>query len=255
MEYVYRSGKSFYSGSQPRFSASVKDVSVIIPTYNEEGVIGRLVEALSSALKGYDFEIVIVDDNSRDKTPEIADRLASSGKVAVLHRRGVKGIFSALQDGIKVAKGRVVVIMDADFSHPPGTVPRLVEGVKDHDIVIGSRFVKGADFSAPFERKYGPMILNAVCRLVLGLKSSDIFTGFHAMKREKFMQLKFRYPSVWGEFDMELLFRAQKAGFRMKDMPFSYNFRSEGKSKSSGFKVVRYGFAYLVRAFQLRFFG
>ncbi len=252
--YVYLSGKSSYSGNNLKSAKAAKDVSVIIPTYNEEKIIAKLVWALSSALREYDFEIVIVDDDSRDKTPEIADRLASSGKVSVLHRKGIRGIFSALNDGIRVAKGRIVVIMDADFSHPPETVPKLVSEAKDYDIVVGSRFMSGSHFSAPFARKYGPTLLNAMCRLILGLKSTDIFTGFHAMKKDKFMQINFRYPSVWGEFDMELLYRAQKAGFKMKDVPFSYNFRSEGKSKSSGFKVVKYGFAYLKRAFQLRFF-
>ncbi len=253
--YVYKCGKSSYSSNEIKLSEPAKDVSVIIPTYNEEGNVERIANALSSALKDFDYEIVIVDDNSKDKTPEIMDMLAGKGRVAALHRSGIRGIFSALQDGIKVARGKVVVIMDGDFSHPPQDVPRLVKEAKDNDIVVGSRFLKGSDFNAPFSRKYGPTILNAICRFILGLKATDIFTGFHAMKKDKFMQIRFRHPSVWGEFDMELLYRAQKAGFRMKDVPFSYNFRSEGKSKSSGFKVVSYGFAYLKRAFQLRLFG
>ncbi len=253
--YAYCSGKTSYSSDTLRQQKQTKDVSVIVPTYNEEGNVKRLVAALSSSLQEFDFEVVVVDDNSSDNTQVIIDRLASSGRVAALHRFGIRGIFSALQDGISVAKGRIVVIMDGDFSHPPEDVPRLVKAAADCDIVVGSRFMKGSGFNAPFSRKYGPMMLNSTCRLILSLKSTDIFTGFHAMKKDKFMQFRFKYPSIWGEFDMELLYRAQKAGFRIKDVPFTYNFRSEGKSKSSGFKVVKYGFAYLKRALQLRIFG
>lgn len=257
--YVYRSGgKSYSSGSLKEANPS-KEVSVIVPTYNEENNIKLLVSALSSALKGFDFEVVVVDDDSMDKTPEAIDKLSSSspGRVAALHRKGIKGIFSALQDGIKVARGRIVVIMDADFSHPPEKAAVLVRELKEgnYDLVVGSRFLKGAAFQAPFARRYGPAALNYVCRLILGLKASDIFTGFHAMKKSSFTQIRFRHPSVWGEFDMELLFRAQRMGFKIKEVPFSYRFRSEGKSKSSGFKVVKYGLAYFMRALQLRFFG
>ncbi len=257
--YNYRSGGKSYSSGFLKEAKPSREVSVVVPTYNEERSIKRLVSALSSALKGFDFEVVVVDDASCDSTPEIIDRLAasSSGRVAALHRKGIKGIFSALQDGIMVARGRIVVIMDADFSHPPEQVPFIVRELQkgDYDIVVGSRFVKGSVFKAPFARRYGPAVLNFVCRLILGIKVSDIFTGFHAMKKSSFRQVRFLYQSVWGEFDMELLYRAQKAGLKITELPFSYRFRSEGSSKSAGFKVVKYGFAYLRRALQLRIFG
>ncbi len=253
--YSYRCGRIRYEAHEVKGARQTKDVSVIIPTYNEEKNLLRLVEALSSALKGFDFEIVVVDDDSRDSTPRLMDSLAAPGKVAALHRKGVRGIFSALRDGITVARGKFVVIMDADFSHPPEVVPVLLKECLHADIVVGSRFLKGSGFRAPFTRKYGPAVLNSVCRLILGLRVSDIFTGFHAMRRDRFMQLKFRYPSVWGEFDMELLYRAQKAGFRIKEVPFSYVFRQQGVSKSSGARILRYAWAYLVRAVQLRVNG
>ncbi len=255
-QYRYKSGASVYSSNSPKSSPSSKSLSVIIPTFNEEKNIERLVSALSLVLKGVDFEIVVVDDSSKDRTPEIIDRLAAKGKgrIAALHRKGISGIFSALQDGIKVSRGRIIVIMDADFSHPPESVPVLVRELQkgSYDIVVGSRFMKGSYFQAPFSRKYGPLLLNQVCRLILCLKPTDVFTGFHAMRKESFQKIRFKYPSVWGEFDMELLYRAQKIGFRMKDVPFSYKFRSEGKSKSSGLKIIRFMFAYFWRALQLR---
>ncbi|MBI3034063.1 polyprenol monophosphomannose synthase [Candidatus Woesearchaeota archaeon] len=256
-EYVYKSGRvSFSSGRLKRFPATMQ-VSVIIPTYNEESNIERLVKSLSSALRGFDYEIVVVDDASRDRTPEIIDRLSLSGRVSALHREGVKGIFSALIDGVRVARGNYIVIMDADFSHPPEYVPVLVrEAVKSGcDIVAGSRFLRGSVFIAPFARRVFPTLLNALCRFILGIKVTDVFTGFHAMKKERFLQIRFRYPSEWGEFDMELLFKAQGMGFSMKDVPFSYRYRERGVSKSSGMKIVRYAFVYLRRAIQLRVFG
>lgn len=253
--YSYRCGRIKYEGDSLKEARQSKDVSVIIPTFNEEKNLLQLVKALSSALQGFDFEIVVVDDDSRDNTPQLMDTQAASGKVVAIHRKGIRGIFSALRDGITVARGKFVVIMDADFSHPPEMVPVLLKECLHSDIVVGSRFLKGSGFKAPFSRKYGPAALNFVCRLILGLRASDIFTGFHAMRRDRFMQLKFRYPSVWGEFDMELLCRAQRAGFRIKEVPFSYVFRQQGVSKSSGIRILRYAWAYFLRAVQLRVNG
>ncbi len=254
-QYEYKTGRLTYSAGSIKDTKQTKEISVIIPTYNEEKNIERLVSALSDSLKGLDFEIVIVDDNSKDKTPAIIDRLSASGNVAAIHRQGIKGIFSALQDGIKAARGKIVVIMDADFSHPPELVPKLANEAKTHDMAIGSRFLKGSKFEAPVSRKYGPTMLNSICRIITGIKATDIFTGFHAIKKEKFMQIRFKYPSEWGEFDMELLYRAQKMRFDTKEIPFTYHYREAGISKSSGLKIIRFGFRYFLRAIQLRFLG
>jgi dolichol-phosphate mannosyltransferase len=238
-----------------------KFASIIIPTYNEAGNIRRLIDSLSQSMEkaGYpDFEIIVADDNSKDTTPSIIDEYAKTGKVAAVHRYGIRGIFSAIKDSVRLARGTVVIIMDADFSHPPSKVPELLSKMKekDYDIVSGSRFMKGGRIDSPFLRKFATVLFNSVIRFVMGFQITDWTGGFHAIKREKFLGLNFKYPAKWGEFDLEVLYRAKKAGFRMAEIPFSYSFREEGQSKATAESFAFFfGYAWLYgkRALQLRF--
>lgn len=232
------------------------DVSVVIPTYNEEGNIERLINALSKALKNYRFEIVVVDDSSKDKTPQIIDGYAKKGVVFAVHRIDVRGIFSAILDGIKVARGKNILIMDADFSHPPEMVAELMKCADNYDLVSGSRFIKGGGIDAPFSRTFGTVLFNYFIRFVLGFRITDWTGGFHVIKKKKFRQIPFKYKTEWGEFDLELLYRALKMNFRIKEIPFHYSFREEGASKSAeglGF-LLGYALRYGTRALRLRFF-
>lgn len=251
-------GKVQKSEKLKQFLKGKKHVSVILPTYNEEGNIGRLIKALGQHLKAYKYEIIIVDDNSKDKTPEIINELTKKekDKVVALHRYGIKGIFSAILDGIRISRGDVIVIMDADFSHQPHIVPKLLAYTRHYDMVSGSRFIKGSRIEAPFMRRTTTLALNFVVRIILGLKPKDLTGGFHAIRKEKFKQLKFKYKAVFGEFDMELFYLANKKKWKIKEIPFTYNYREEGASKSSDSMIhyVMYGIKYLKRAVQIRLF-
>lgn len=271
VKYTYKSGKLELEAksaaelqqliSKVVAATKKKAVSVIVPTYNEEGNVGRLIEAISSSLESSgrkDFEIIVVDDASRDSTPAIMDRYAAAGSVAAVHRHGVRGIFSAITDGARVARSDIVVIMDADFSHPPAKIPELLEkmGEGGFDLVSASRFTTGGGIEAPFSRKFSTIIFNSVIRLVMGSRITDWTGGFHAMRREEFLALSFRYPAKWGEFDLELLYRAKKAGLKIAEVPFIYSFREEGQSKSAEKFSFFIGYAWLYgkRAVQLKFF-
>jgi len=251
-KYVYKGGKYEFERLKP--TKPVKDVSIIIPTYNEEKNIGKLIDAVHKNLNPLklDYEIVIIDDNSRDKTPAIIDSYAKKSNVVALHRIGLKGVFSAIRDGAKVARGDVIVLLDADFSHPPEKIPELLKYIKDYDIVSGSRFIKGSKIIAPFSRKYATILLNKALRIILGLWPHDLTGVFHAIKKDKFELIQFKYPAVWGEFDMELFHEAIKKGFSIKEIPFTYDYRKEGESKSEN--LLKYGWLYLKRALQIRFF-
>jgi len=268
VRYAYRSGRLDLEAksigelqqlvSKVVAATKKRSVSVIIPTYNEEANIGRLVEAVSWALAGFaDFEIVVVDDASADGTPAIIDALAFSGKVAAIHRQGIRGIFSAIMDGIRAARSDVVVIMDADFSHPPLKVAELLRKLDEggFDLVSCSRFLHGGGIRAPFARKFATVLFNRFIRFVMGGRITDWTGGFHAVKRDKLLAFDFRHPAKWGEFDLELLYLAGKAGLRVAEIPFIYNFREEGKSKSAESIDFLFGYAWLYgrRALQLRF--
>ncbi|MBN2454041.1 polyprenol monophosphomannose synthase [Candidatus Woesearchaeota archaeon] len=254
--YLYRKGKKSVRLSELKLEKPSIEASVILPTYNEEGNIERLIKAITGALKGTSYEIVVVDDDSKDGTPKIIDRYAKKGNVAALHRYGKRGIFSAIRDGIKVAKGKVVVIMDADFSHPPQLLPKLIAHSKNYDLVSGSRFCKGAGIKAPFIRAFATWLFNSVIRFILGLRITDWTGGFHAIRKDAFLNLRFRYPASWGEFDLELLYRSKRKKLSIKEVPFVYSFREEGSSKSAqGFGFFfGYAFKYGIRSLRLKFF-
>jgi len=265
--YLYVSGKTSKSFSKIKVSKShSKFVSVIVPTYYEEELIEKLIDSLTQNLKKYSYEIVIVDDNSQDKTPEIIDRKAKkNSNVVAFHRYGKKGVFSAQCDGVKVCKGKIIVFMDADFSHPPNKIPKMLEKMKEkkgksstssYDIVVGSRFINGGGIIAPFLRKYPTTMLNYAIKIILGMGMPITdFTGvFHAMKTDIFRKIKFKYDSEWGDFDMELLYRLNKMNCKMAEIPFTYDFRKEGESKQGGFfSIIKYGYIYISKAIKIRF--
>lgn len=230
-----------------------KDISVVLPTYNEEELISRIIHDLRSVLHKKKYEIVIVDDNSKDRTPDIIDNFKSDDIVA-LHRYNKKGIFSAIKDGIKVTRGNIIIIMDADFSHPPKKILEMLKYADEYDIVSCSRFIKGAYLEAPFVQKYSTILINKMLKLVLfDLGVTDFTGGFHVMKKNKFVDLNTRYDTVWGEFDMELFYRAKKKNYKIKEIPFIYRYRLEGKSKSENY--LKYAYYYWKMALRLRIFG
>ncbi len=246
------SGKEYNFTNISHCQGKKHRISVIIPTYNEEENIQRLIESIIQNLKCCDYEIVIIDDSSSDRTPEIIDTRARSNNIIALHRQGIRGIFSAIKDGIKLSSGNVIVIMDADFSHPPGVIPNLLKHIENFDIVSASRFVKNGRIIAPLKRKIGTTSLNKICRFILGIKTKDITGGFHAIDKQKFNSIYLKYDAIWGEFDMELFYRAGKMKFKIKEVPFIYHFRDYGTSKSQDLK---YGLTYLLFTIKLRLFG
>ncbi len=237
-----------------------REVSIILPTYNEEKNIKKLVEELREEFKDINYEIVILDDNSKDDTPKVIDELARKGDVLAIHRYGKKGYFSAYQDAIFMSNGKYVITMDSDLSHPPLIARKFLKYKEEYDIVSGSRYMEGGGIEAPFTRKYGSMWLNKICALIIGLKLTDIAGDFHLMKKDKFLELEFKYVPVFGEFDFELLYRATKKGFSIKEIPFVYKFREEGESAmgmgaNDALKLIKFAWAYLKMALKLKFQG
>jgi dolichol-phosphate mannosyltransferase len=225
------------------------DVSIVIPTYNEEGNIGRLIEEIAKNLKKFSFEIIVVDDASKDKTGELMDSYAKKYPVVAVHREGIRGVFSAQMDGTKIARGKFLGFMDADLSHPPAMLALMLK-YPDYDIVNASRYVKGGGEKAPFQRKFGSHMLNILCRILGGIKTKDITGVYHIINKKKFREITFKYPSLWGDFDIELFYRAEKQGFRIKEVPFMYVYRQEGMSKS--FNLFRIAYVYSMKALKLR---
>jgi dolichol-phosphate mannosyltransferase len=158
-------------------------VSVIIPTYNESENTRPLVQRLNHSLSSYQYEVIFMDDNSRDGTAEAVRTLAAEYPVRVIVRKNKRGLASAVVDGIKAAGGEEVVVMDADLQHPPEVVPQLLQALKDHDLVVGSRYCKGGSAGEwKFSRKLVSSIANLLA-LPLAPKVKDRMSGFFSFHR------------------------------------------------------------------------
>lgn len=232
-----------------------KDLSIVIPCYNEQENIIKLVSELTNILSvtkfAKDYEIIVVDDCSKDKTPEIINNLAKTGKILAMHRRLDKGIFTAVLDGIKVANGDYIITMDADLSHSPATIPSLFNEIEKFNFVIASRYVKGGKMQAPLTRRFGGFILNRICSKILGLGVKDLGGNFRLFRKKDFEKIKFKYDCVFAEFGQELYYRAKKLEFSVKEVPFIYKDRKKGFSKM-GNLPLKQAIYYIKRSFEIR---
>ena len=234
--------------------SSRSGISVIIATLNEEGclpeLVTQLVLVLEQVTRFSNFEIIVVDDDSKDQTPMIMDAFAKNGKFLAIHRYGKRNLFSAIRDGISMASYSKVLTMDADLSHPPTLIPKMLLASEEHQIVSGSRFIKGGGMEGPILLVLGTRFLNEICRIILGLSVKDLGGNFHLFKKSVFEKIDFQFVTDFGEFSFELFYRAKQLGLSVKEVPYVYKSREEGKSKKT--RVLRTAIIYLKRAFQLR---
>jgi len=207
------------------------ETSIIVPTFNEEETIGEFLEKIKK-LKLKNFELIIVDD-SLDKTAEIARSLMKKFKIRgkVLKRVGKRGKGSAIRDGLKLAKGKYVVLIDADLQYPAEKIPFLLEKLKFCDIVNTKRLRKDS-----FCRKIVGLAFRLFVFLLFGL-SIETQSTFRAFRKEVKEKINFKSNS-WA-WDVEFLHKAKKAGFKICDFPIIYKERKKGKSKISFFTPLK----------------
>jgi dolichol-phosphate mannosyltransferase len=211
---------------------------LVLPTYNEADNLELLIQAASDQLPG-DARILIVDDDSPDGSGEIADRLAAERPaIEVLHRPHKEGLGPAYIAGFRraLAGGAGLVLeMDADFSHDPADLSRLLAASAEADLVIGSRYVRGGGIG-----DWGP-VRRAIsrggslyARLVLGLGVQDLTGGFKCFRREVLVAIDLGAVDSKGyAFQVEMTYRAIKAGFKVVEVPIVFRDRTEGDSKMS----------------------
>ncbi len=218
---------------------------VVIPTYNEAENIASLIPMVQKVIPHAD--ILIVDDGSPDGTGDLAESLGAR----VLRRSGKQGLGTAYVAGLTrvVTEGyERIAHMDADFSHDPHVLPELLAALDDLDVVIGSRYVAGGGVQNwPKRRRMLSWTANHVARRLLSLQARDVTTGFRAYRREALAAIDL--PSVKSEgysFMVELVFRSQRQGFRIGEVPILFKDRERGTSKMS-FKEMGQGFLNLCR--------
>ena len=215
-------------------------LSIVVPDYNEEHTIGDIIDRLKATLQktGLKSEIIVIDDHSRDRSAEIS--LNKHAKVYSLKQHMGKGF--ALRAGFKKAKGEIIVTIDSDGSNRPEELPLLLNPILQGkaDLVIGSRFSGNPPTSGKRFNAAGVHIFNLMIKILTGASVSDSQSGYRAMKSEVLDDLRLKSGTY--EIESEMLVKIVRRGFRVREVPVSFEQRTYGKSTLDpivdGFKIL-----------------
>ncbi|EGP93807.1 glycosyltransferase [Nitrosarchaeum koreense] len=225
------------------------EVSIVIPTYNESENIKGILHLIKEHLpKNTMVEAIVVDDNSPDGTGKIAEDYFKSLKektlytINVINRKTKEGLSSAILNGIEQAKGKIVVVMDSDFSHPPQLIPKLVEVLKQSktDIVVASRYLNGGNIQGwSLKRKIISKIGTMIAKKGLGINQSDPMSGFFAFNKDVIKGINF--DAIGYKLLLEMIVKAK--GVSIKEIPYTFLDRQNGKSKLGIKTILEFGHA------------
>jgi dolichyl-phosphate beta-glucosyltransferase len=207
--------------------------SVVIPAYNEGKRIGPTLERVLTYVhaQGWDAEVIVVNDGSRDNTVEIVRSFAAKDSALhLIENPGNRGKGYSVRNGMLNARGRIVLFSDADLSSPIEEAPKLFKALENGaDIAIGSRWLRAETQThrQPLHRQIFGRIFNLLLRLTLGLHFADTQCGFKAFKRAAVQEI-FPHQQIerWG-FDPEILFLARKLGFQIQEVPVAWGHSGE----------------------------
>jgi dolichol-phosphate mannosyltransferase len=218
------------------------EVLVVLPTYNERQNLEKVV----AGVRRLGHDVLIVDDASPDRTDELADRLAASDDgVRVLHRPRKLGLGSAYEDAFRIglANGWALFVeMDADGSHLPGNLEAIVSAARNcGGLAIGSRYIEGGKVVGwPFHRWLLSWAANVYCRLLLGLPTHDCTSGYRCYTRDLLEHIELDDVVSQGySFQIEMVYRTRRLGYRVVETPIRFEDRVAGASKVSRGEVRR----------------
>lgn len=224
-----------------------KNISVVIPTYNEAENIEKLINELFK-LKS-NISIIVVDDNSPDGTGSIAEKLKANypEKLFVIHKEIKTGLGSAYIEGFKKAlelENNLVVTMDADFSHDPKKILSFADKIAEgYDVAIGSRYISGGAVNWKLGRRILSKGANFLTNIILNLGINDVTSGFRCYKKNVLEKINFDKINSQGySFLEEMLFICKKNKFKIAEVPIIFNDRKEGKSKLSKIEMMKFFF-------------
>ncbi len=216
---------------------SVPLISVVVPTYNEAQTVPVLARRLSTALSGQEWELVVVDDGSPDGTAAVASGLAPELPVRVVKRPGKLGLASAVMDGWTEARGEILVVMDADLSHPPEAVPALIDTLrKGADMAVGSRYVHGGGtVDWPLRRRIVSRVACLMGNVLVPVR--DATSGFFAVRRAVIEGV--RLNPIGFKIGFEVIARGRHR--RVVEVPYTFRDREHGASKFGTREILNYG--------------
>ena len=248
------------------------DVSIILPTYNERDNICDLIDAICAELgpHGSCFEILVVDDSSPDGTAEVVRsryHLAGDGPGAggpipkylggslrLFVRTQDKGLAASIRDGLILAQGQTLVVMDTDFNHDPAMIPQMVDLLRHYDLVIGSRFVMRGGMEDRLRYRFSQWY-NIFIRALFHTQIQDNLSGFFAVRRERLFALAPLFPQIfqgYGDYFIRLLLVAWRSDWRILEVPVFYILRRHGSSKTGFWSVFQ---QYTAAVLRLRVWG
>ena len=206
-------------------------ISVVVPTYNEAASVPKLAERLHAALNGRDWGLVIVDDGSPDGTADIAAALAPRIPVTVVRRAGKAGLA-----GFAAAKGDVLVVMDADLSHPPEVVPALVAAIEGGaELAVGSRYVKGGGvMDWPLKRRFVSRVACLMGNALVPVR--DATSGFFALRRSVVDGVALN--PIGFKIGFEVIARGRYK--TVVEVPYTFRDRELGASKFGRREIMQY---------------
>ena len=226
-------------------------ISVILPTYNEAGNIENLVHAIIKNIpSGWDYEILVVDDNSPDKTYEIVrEEFKTNPAVIPILRTTERGLAKSIRAGIEKSSGDQILVMDTDFTHDPVEIPKMLHVSQVYDIVSGSRFCPGGNMDDT-THYLASLIYNWCMRLLLRTQIQDNLGGYFTIGKKKLFTLPFNNIFFgYGDYFFRLLYFAGKKGLTIVEIPAQYHNRTKGMSKSNFLKLLLSYTAAVIRFF------
>jgi dolichol-phosphate mannosyltransferase len=232
-----RGGKEREAVKRPAVKASV-----IIPTRNERSSLPETIESLRRWMQeGDDWEIIVVDDDSPDRTWEVAQNMAvADPRIRVYRRIDRRGLSSAIVDGLSLGAGDRLLVMDADMQHDASKVPELFASLEGAALAIGTRYVDGGgtgDWSS--RRRWMSRFATRACQLALGIRANDPMSGFFAIRREDFSRVAPRLNPKGYKILMEILHVMRPV--RIAEVPYTFATRRAGESKLGGRVVFDFG--------------
>lgn len=228
-------------------------ISLLAPAYNEEDVIREFVASLLAGLAlREDWELVVVNDGSTDKTAEILGELSRTcpNLIVVTHEKN-RNLGGALKSGFAAARGRVIVTMDADKTHPPALIAVMVESLNDTDVCIASRYVPGGGMEGvPFHRRLLSRLANALYRFAFRSPVQDNTGGFRAYRAEAVKDIVIEETGF--VVQLEIITKLLMRNARFKEVPFVLGNRDLGFSKLNYLKTIPVYIRQVLRLLVLR---
>jgi len=227
-------------------------VSIVVPTYNESQNVEQLASKIENSIGDlYKYEIIFVDDNSPDGTGEVISALAKNKEnISLISRTGKLGLASAVVAGFNSAESEYLLMMDSDLSHDPAHLPAIIEALAENDIVIGSRTIKGGKtIGWPMRRVISSKIATLIARIILGLKTGDLTSGFAAFRRDTYLEVLPRLRPKGFKLVLEILVKSTSET-RVSEVPITFTDRLSGQSKFSIGEVI----LFFVQCFKLRLY-